>query len=70
MVLERILNWLDDRKCLTVLLDGTPAGAPLYEDFDFKDEDSTIVLERKRPGQRTTITLKTLIRFLKLKCHN
>ncbi len=44
LLLEHILNWLDTSGCPTVLLDATPAGAPLYEHAGFVEDDTTIVL--------------------------
>ena len=44
LLLEHILDWLDTSGCPTVLLDATPAGAPLYERSGFVEDDITVVL--------------------------
>jgi GNAT superfamily N-acetyltransferase len=48
LVLEEILNWLDARGCATVLLDASPAGAPLYDQCGFIGDDRTLVLQQKQ----------------------
>lgn len=45
LVLEHILTWLDTARCATVLLDASPAGAPLYEHLGFVEDDRTVVLQ-------------------------
>jgi len=47
MVLQEIMNWLEERKCPTWLLDASPYGGPLYEKFGFIDSDLTLVLQQK-----------------------
>ena len=45
-ILERLLLWLDEQHCPTVLLDATPVGAPLYEQFGFVTDDTTVVMRQ------------------------
>ncbi len=47
-LLEHILNWLDTCECPTVLLDATPVGAALYEQYGFVEDDRTVVLQQDR----------------------
>lgn len=44
LILERLLAWLDERRCPTALLDASPVGAPLYKRYGFTAEDTTAVL--------------------------
>src|SRR2546430_1350957 len=44
LILERLLAWLDERRCQTALLDASPVGAPLYKGYGFTAEDTTVVL--------------------------
>ncbi len=44
LILKRLLTWLDERGCPTVLLDATPVGAPLYKHYGFTAEDTTTFL--------------------------
>ena len=44
LILERLLAWLDERRCPTALLDASPVGAPLYTRYGFTAEDTTVVL--------------------------
>jgi ribosomal protein S18 acetylase RimI-like enzyme len=46
LILEKIMNWLGDRDCPTVLLDASPYGGPLYEKHGFADSDVTLVLQQ------------------------
>jgi predicted N-acetyltransferase YhbS len=46
LILERLLAYLDERGCATVLLDASPAGKPLYDRFGFVEEDTTVVLKQ------------------------
>lgn len=48
LLLEHLLAWLDARGCVTVLLDASPAGAPLYEHYGFQEDDQTVVLQQTR----------------------
>ncbi|HVA90694.1 MAG TPA: GNAT family N-acetyltransferase [Chloroflexota bacterium] len=38
-LMEALLEWLDGRRCPTVVLDASDAGAPLYEKLGFVDVD-------------------------------
>src|SRR6185437_3198749 len=38
-LMEALLDWLDGRRCPTVVLDASVAGAPLYEKLGFVDLD-------------------------------
>jgi ribosomal protein S18 acetylase RimI-like enzyme len=42
-VLQKLLEWLDARKCPTILLDASVAGAHLYENMGFLDKELTYV---------------------------
>ena len=44
LILERLLAWLDERRCPTVLLDATPVGALLYKRHGFIEDDITAAL--------------------------
>lgn len=46
-ILERLLAWLDEQHCPTILLDATPVGAPLYEQFGFVTDDRTMVMKHE-----------------------
>lgn len=46
-ILAKILGWLEDRKCPTILLDASPFGGPLYEKFGFIESDLTAVMQQK-----------------------
>lgn len=46
-ILERLLAWLDEQHCLTALLDATPVGATLYEQFGFVTDDITTVMKHE-----------------------
>ena len=41
LMMERVLDWLEDRGCLTTFLDATEAGVPLYSKVGFVDEELT-----------------------------
>jgi predicted N-acetyltransferase YhbS len=45
-LMERLLGWLDERGCPTVLLDATDRGARLYEALGFVDAGEALVFER------------------------
>jgi GNAT superfamily N-acetyltransferase len=47
LIMARILDFLDGRRCTTVFLDARPAAASLYEQFGFVDEDVTIVYKKQ-----------------------
>lgn len=49
-LLERLLGWLDGRGVPAVLLDATPAGAPLYQRYGFVAEDEACLFEGPAPG--------------------
>ncbi len=51
LLLEHLLRWLDVRECVTVLLDASPAGAPLYARYGFREGDRTMVLQRTQSAQ-------------------
>ena len=51
LLLEHLLAWLDARGCATVLLDASPAGAPLYARYGFQVEERTVVLQRTQSTQ-------------------
>jgi GNAT superfamily N-acetyltransferase len=46
MLMERLLAWLDDRKCPMALLDATDKGARLYETLGFVEDSMAYVFER------------------------
>ena len=46
-VMTRLLAWADARGCPTVLLDASPAGAPLYSSLGFVQFDETVRLRRE-----------------------
>lgn len=46
LIMARLLEFLDRRRCPTVFLDARPAAASLYEQFGFVDEDVTIVFKQ------------------------
>src|SRR4051812_6531334 len=46
LLLERLLSWLDARACPTILLDASPAGAPLYTRYAFTENDITVVMQQ------------------------
>lgn len=46
LLLERLLSWLDGRTCSTILLDASPAGAPLYTRYAFTEDDITVVMQQ------------------------
>lgn len=48
MILEKILDWLDERTCPTVLLDASPPGVPLYEKHKFVHAGKTHVVQLKK----------------------
>lgn len=45
-LMERILGWLDDRQCPTVLLNARPRAAALYARCGFVEIDQTLQLQR------------------------
>lgn len=51
LLLEHLLSWVDARGCATVLLDASPAGAPLYAHYGFQVEERTVVLQRAQSTQ-------------------
>jgi len=46
LLLDHLLVWLEARGSPTVLLDATPAGAPLYKRYGFIEDDRTVVLRQ------------------------
>lgn len=46
-ILERLLAWLEEQHCPTALLDATPPGALLYEQFGFVTDDITMVMKHE-----------------------
>jgi GNAT superfamily N-acetyltransferase len=48
-LMEQLLSWLEMRNCPTVLLDATPVGFPLYQQFGFSEDDTTVVLRSAQP---------------------
>lgn len=46
LLVERILAWLAERGCPCVLLDASPAGAPLYRRMGFVEDEPTHVYAR------------------------
>lgn len=48
LLLEQHLSWIESRGCSTVLLDATPVGTLLYEQFGFMEDDQTVVLRQKQ----------------------
>jgi GNAT superfamily N-acetyltransferase len=55
LILEQLLSVLDTRGCPTVLLDATPVGAALYEQYGFVDEDTTLVFRQTQPVQLSPV---------------
>jgi GNAT superfamily N-acetyltransferase len=51
MLLEQLHAWLDARNCPTILLDASAAGAPLYQHYDYIEDDITAVLRQTQPAQ-------------------
>lgn len=53
-LLQRLLVWLEEQHCPTALLDATPVGAPLYEQFGFGTDDMTVVMrqEQEKPHNK------------------
>lgn len=51
-ILAKLLEWLEDRKCPTVLLDASQYGGPLYEKFGFIESDLTAVLQQKNRSKK------------------
>lgn len=49
LLMNALLAWLDGRGCQTVLLDASLAGAPLYLQYGFVEEDRTLDI-RLTPG--------------------
>ena|SRR5258708_6880760 len=45
-LMERILAWLDDRQCPTVLLNARPRAVSLYKRYGFVEIDQTLQLHR------------------------
>ena len=72
LLLEQLLSWIESRGCSTVLLDATPVGAPLYEQFGFMEDDQTVVLRqtqhvplpRSFPGGVRTLHEKDLAQVI------
>lgn len=46
LLLERLLAWLEARRCPTALLDATPVGEPLYRRNGFLEDDRTVVWQQ------------------------
>jgi GNAT superfamily N-acetyltransferase len=55
LILEQLLSVLDVWGCPTVLLDATPVGAPLYEQYGFVDEDTTLVFRQTQRVQPSPV---------------
>lgn len=51
-ILERLLTWLEEQHCPTALLDATPVGAPLYEQYGFITDDITMVMRLEQPERQ------------------
>ncbi len=47
MLMERLMGWLEERNCPTVLLDATPVGEPLYRGNGFEEDDRTVVWQKR-----------------------
>lgn len=47
-ILDELLAWIGARNCPTILLDASPAGAPLYVSSGFVDDDLTLVFQREQ----------------------
>lgn len=58
-ILEQLLAWLEAGGCSTVLLDASPEGAPLYEQYGFIDDDSTLVLQGEASAQMANRPLES-----------
>ena len=65
LLLEHLLSWLDMRSCPTVLLDASPAGTPLYEQYDFVEIDTTMVLRRTQEEHDTSFSSYSHISLLR-----
>jgi len=72
-ILIRLLEWLDDRRCPTALLDASPYGGPLYEKFGFIESDLTDVMQRtivknhaKQERSALNLVKKGVVEFPKL----
>ncbi len=46
LLMDTLLTWLADRSCQTVLLDASQAGAPLYLQYSFVEDDRTLDIRR------------------------
>ena len=44
--MDTLLAWLAERRCSTVLLDASGAGAPLYLRYSFVEDDRTLHMGR------------------------
>jgi len=63
-ILERLLIWLEEQHCPTALLDATPIGAPLYEQFGFVTDDMTVVMRQEQEiplNERISYSLVSLL---------
>lgn len=49
-LMERLLAFVDARHCPAVLLDATPAGAPLYARLGFVDRDEALAFQCEAPA--------------------
>ncbi len=59
-LMERIMAWLEARRCPVVMLDATDYGAPLYARLGFVEDDRTLVFVREsdsspRAGRRAGV---------------
>jgi GNAT superfamily N-acetyltransferase len=50
ILLEQLHDWLDERGCPTFLLDASAAGAPLYLQYSYIEDDITAVFKRTQPA--------------------
>ncbi len=64
LLMDTLLAWLAERGCQTVLLDASQAGAPLYLQYGFVEDDRTIHM---RQVQKTAVPITHFEEFSRLK---
>ena len=64
LLMNTLLAWLAKRGCQTVLLDASHAGAPLYQQYGFVEDDRTLHMRRV---QNTAVPITHFEEFSRLK---
>ena len=63
LLMNSLLAWLAQRGCQTVLLDASQAGAPLYLQYGFVEDDRTVHLRRVQNTAVPTTRFESCVRL-------